>query len=95
MMNKIELIVRIAQQTQTSQEDAKKFLAAFCEVLGDALAAGETVQINGTGSFTVRETPAHKGFNPVTQQPIEVAAKKSPVFKPGKTLKEKVNGTIA
>ena len=63
--------------------------------LGDALAAGETVQIIGTGSFTVRETPAHKGFNPVTQQPIEVAAKKSPVFKPGKTLKEKVNGTIA
>ena len=95
MLNKKELAVRIAQRTQTSQEDAKKFLDAFCEVLGDALTAGEVVQLTGTGTFTVRETPAHQGFNPMTKQPIDVAAKKSPVFKAGKNLKEKVNGTSA
>lgn len=93
MLNKNEFAVLIAQRTGSSHKEAKAFLDAFCAELGDALAAGETVQLTGTGTFTVRETPAHTGFNPMTKQPIAVAAKKTPVFKAGKHLKEKVNGT--
>ena len=93
MLNKNEFAVLIAQRTGNTPQEAKAFLDAFCVELGDALAAGETVQLTGTGTFTVRETPAHTGFNPMTKQPIVVAAKKSPVFKAGKHLKEKVNGT--
>lgn len=92
MLNKNELAIRIAQRTTGIPAETRRVLDAFCEVLGEALAAGEVVQLVGTGTFTVRETPAHRGFNPNTKQSIEVAAKKSPVFKAGKKLKEKVNG---
>ena len=93
MLNKNEFAARIAQRTGSSHREVKAFLDAFCTELGDALASGENVQLTGTGTFTRREIPAHTGFNPMTKQPIAVAAKKSPVFKAGKHLKEKVNGT--
>lgn len=93
MLYKKELAVQIAQRTGSSKEEAKRFLDAFCSVLGDALAARETVQLKGTGLFTVRKTPAHKGFNPSKKQPIDVAVRNTPVFKAGKNLKEKVNET--
>ena len=93
MLNKTELAMLIAQRTGSSHKESRAFLDAFCAELGDALSAGETVQLTGTGTFTVRETPAHTGFNPMTKQPIAIAAQKTPVFKAGKQLKEKVNGT--
>ena len=49
MLNKNEFAVLIAQRTGSSHKEAKAFLDAFCAELGDALAAGETVQLTGTG----------------------------------------------
>lgn len=95
MLNKKEFAIRIAQRTNAGEEHVRKFLDAFCDVLAEALAAGEVVQLTGTGTFTVRDTPARQGFNPMTKQPINLAAKKTPVFRAGKNLKEKVNGTKA
>ena len=47
------------------------------------------------GAFALEETPVHKGYHSSRTQPIDVAARKSPVFKAGKRLKEKVNGAGA
>lgn len=49
----------------------------------------------GAGAFALEETPVHKGYHSSRKQPIDVAARKSPVFKAGKRLKEKVNGAGA
>jgi len=46
------------------------------------------VQLVGFGNFEVRERSARKGRNPQTGEPIEIAASKTPAFKPGKSLKE-------
>ena len=51
----------------------------------------EGVRIDGFGIFEVRERAERKGRNPQTGETIVIEAKKSPAFKAGKGLKDKVN----
>lgn len=60
--------------------------------IGDAIAAGDKVQFLGFGTFEKRERPARTARNPRTGENIEIAAASVPAFKPGKALKDKVNG---
>ena len=53
---------------------------------------GEKVQIVGFGAFEVKERPARKARNPKTGEEIQIGARRSPMFKPGKALKEAVEG---
>ncbi|WP_197469982.1 HU family DNA-binding protein, partial [Oleiphilus sp. HI0117] len=46
----------------------------------------------GFGTFSVRERSARTGKNPQTGATIQIAASKSVGFKPGKSLKDAVNG---
>ncbi|MEK7842057.1 MAG: HU family DNA-binding protein, partial [Deltaproteobacteria bacterium] len=45
----------------------------------------------GFGSFKVKGHKARKGRNPKTGETIDIPAKKTPFFKVGKELKERVN----
>lgn len=49
------------------------------------------VQLIGFGTFERRERAARSGFNPATNEKIEIAASKVPAFKPGKQFKDEVN----
>ena len=60
--------------------------------IGDAIAAGDRVQLLGFGTFEKRERPARTARNPRTGETIEIVAASVPAFKPGKALKDKVNG---
>ena len=57
-----------------------------------ALKAGEKVQIVGLGGFEVKERAARAARNPRTGEEIQIAASKSVSFKPGKALKDEING---
>jgi len=46
----------------------------------------------GFGTFAVKDRAERTGRNPQTGQEITIAAAKVPAFKPGKTLKDAVNG---
>ena len=52
---------------------------------------GESVQLLGFGAFEVRERAERTGHNPKTGEVVKIAACKTPVFKPGKPLKDAVN----
>lgn len=90
-MNKAELTAAIAKKADLSKKDAEKALGAITDVIADALAKGDKVQIVGFGSFEVRKRPARVARNPRTGQQIKIAASKAPVFKAGKGLKDSVN----
>jgi DNA-binding protein HU-beta len=45
----------------------------------------------GFGTFAVRKVKARTGRNPKTGKTIQIAARKRPVFKAGKALKDAVN----
>jgi len=46
----------------------------------------------GFGTFDVKDRAERTGRNPQTGQEITIAAAKVPSFKPGKGLKDAVNG---
>jgi len=57
-----------------------------------ALARGERIEVRGFGSFKVLERPPRMGRNPKTGEPVQIPARRSPFFKVGKELQERVNG---
>ena len=91
-MNKKELVAAIAEQAEISKKDAEAALKAFADVVSEALKNGDKVQLVGFGTFEVSERAAREGRNPRTKEIIPIKACKSPKFKPGKALKDIVNG---
>jgi DNA-binding protein HU-beta len=90
-MNKSELIEEIAAKADVPKAQASRVVDAMASVVGDALAKGDQVSLVGFGTFLVRERPARSGRNPRTGETIKIAASKSPSFKAGKALKDRVN----
>ena len=90
-MNKSELINAIAA-AGLSKKDAGIAMDAAVTAVSEALAKGESVQLVGFGTFSVKERAAREGRNPRTGEIVRIAAAKSPAFKAGKALKDKVNG---
>ena len=97
-MNRSELIDAIAATSTeaagkpVSKKDVEVFLSAFTTVIKDALSQGSEVGITGFGVFSVTERAAKDGRNPKTGETLTIAASKAPKFKPGKPLKDAVNG---
>lgn len=90
-MNKGELVAAIATKTGASKRAAEDSLNAMLDVVKEALAKGDKVQLVGFGSFEVRTRAARKGHNPQTKAEIKIPACKAPAFKAGKALKDVVN----
>ena len=90
-MNKAELITKVAEQSGLSKTDATKAVGGVIECISASLAEGDPVALIGFGSFQVRDRAARIGHNPRTGKKIEIAASKQPVFKAGRTLKDRVS----
>jgi DNA-binding protein HU-beta len=89
-MNKADLVTSIAEKSGLSRKDSEAALNAFVDSVEEGLAKGEKVVLVGFGTFEVRKRAARKGRNPQTKQEIDIPSSTAPVFKAGKTLKDKV-----
>ena len=92
-MNKQELVEKMMTKTKVSltKADAQRVVAGFINEVVAAVAAGETVQLVGFGTFEARDRAAREARNPLNGQKISIPAKKVPTFKPGKAFKDAVN----
>ena len=90
-MNKSELVAAMAEKANVSKKAAEESLNAMLNVVKEAMAKGDKVQLVGFGSFEVRTRAARKGHNPQTKAEIKIPACKAPAFKAGKALKDEVN----
>ncbi|MGE5557407.1 MAG: HU family DNA-binding protein [Bacillota bacterium] len=90
MLTKAELIDKIADKTKLTKKDSGKALEVVIDAISGALAKGNKVQLVGFGSFEVKKREARKGRNPQSGKPIMIPARKVPVFKAGKALKDAV-----
>jgi len=88
-MNKAELIDEVAKVT-CNKKEAELALSATLSAIQKALKKGDTVTLVGFGTFGVNKRKARTGRNPQTGAAINIAAKKVPVFKAGKGLKDAV-----
>jgi nucleoid DNA-binding protein len=88
-MNKAELIEEVAKAT-CSKKEAEAAVGAVLTAIKKALKKGDSVTLVGFGTFGVSKRKARTGRNPQTGEAIKIAAKKVPVFKAGKDLKDAV-----
>jgi integration host factor beta subunit len=93
-MTKSELIETLAMTNGIlSQKDSETVINIVFDSISSALNSGEKVEIRGFGSFTVRERDGREARNPKTGEVVRIPAKKTPFFKTGKELRERVNNS--
>lgn len=89
-MNKVELVVKMAEKAELSKKDAEKALKAFEEAVMEELAEGGKVQLVGFGTFETTERKPRVGRNPKTNEEIQIPGGRAPKFKAGKAFKDVV-----
>lgn len=91
-MTKSELVDRIVEANGVlTRKESEMVVNIVFDSMGDALRKGEKVEIRGFGSFTVRERDAREARNPKSGEIVNIPAKKTPFFKTGKELRERVD----
>ena len=90
-MNKAELVKAMSDETNLTQKDVEKVLNSFVNVVSDALANKDKVQLVGFGTFETRERAERTGRNPQTGEAVKIAARTVPGFKAGNKLKDALN----
>lgn len=91
-MRKSDLVSAVADIADLSPREADDAVSSALEHITNALARGETLNLVGFGSFTVKTRAARTGRNPKTGDPIDIAASKQVSFKAGKSLKDTLQG---
>ena len=91
-MNKSDLIDALSTKENLSEKNASEIVNLVFDGFTHTLMEGGRIEIRGFGSFSVREYGAYTGRNPKTGEKVPVVPKKSPFFKVGKELRERVNG---
>lgn len=91
-MRKPDLAASIADRADLPADKANDVLSAILDEISNALNRGESVSLIGFGTFERRHRKARTGKNPQTGQAIQIAASNTVGFKPGKALKDSVNG---
>jgi DNA-binding protein HU-beta len=91
-VNKTELIEHIALEAELTKAAATRALDALISGVTKSLSGGDVVSILGFGTFDVSERAERTGRNPRTGESIKIAGTKVPKFRPGKALKDALNG---
>jgi integration host factor subunit beta len=74
-----------------NKREAELIVNSIFDSIGQALVEGDRVEIRGFGSFTIRDRDAREARNPKSGDLVQIPAKKTPFFKTGKELRERVN----
>lgn len=91
-MRKPELAAVIAERTDLTKDKANLVLNAILDSITGALDK-DTVTLVGFGTFEKRHRGARTGKNPQTGEPVKIKASNTVAFKPGKQLRDSVQGT--
>jgi integration host factor alpha subunit len=91
-MTKAELIESISSKVDLQKSQAERIVNTIFDDIVTALRNGDKVNISGFGTFQVSDRKARTGRNPKTGEAIQINASRSAKFKPGKTLKDSLNG---
>ncbi len=90
-MTKSDLIERVAARVpHVSRKDTELVVNTVFDSMTDALRDADRIEIRGFGSFQVKIREAREGRNPKTGDEVKIPAKRTPFFKVGKELKERI-----
>ena len=89
-MTKKEIVRRISDQRNLSQQDVKKVVQETFDAVILALANEGRIELRNFGVFEVKERKARKARNPRTGEEVFVPSKRVVTFKPGKEMEKLV-----
>lgn len=93
-MTKSELIESLARQlSHLAIKDVELAVKCVVEHMSETLSLGERIEIRGFGSFSLHHRAPRMGRNPKTGESVSLTEKYVPHFKPGKELRDRVNGS--
>lgn len=92
-MNKNDFITMLSAKGYT-KKDADRIIDDVFVTLMEAMAQGESVQIYGFGTFSVRDTAPREMIDFQTKERVTVPSHKSAKFTPGVLLKKAVKEGI-
>jgi integration host factor subunit beta len=90
---KKELVDRIAAGSSLSRADVKRTIQAFLDEVIEELDKGHRLEFRDFGVFEIRQRAARRAQNPKTLEQVEVPARRTVKFKPGRLMKVKVEQT--
>jgi len=86
-LSKSELAQRVATDLGTTASSVTRIIDATLGEIARATTDGESVQLQGFGTFSARSRAARTGRNPRTGEPVEIKASTTLGFKASKALK--------
>lgn len=89
-MTKKDIVLKVANETGIKQVDVKKVVQRTLDLVVEALAKGDRVELRNFGVFKTKSRRGRTGRNPRTGDEVPVPPKKVAVFKPGLIMKDKV-----
>lgn len=93
-MTRSELVELLATRLDGLKgEDVEAAVKTLLDHMAETLSAGGRIEIRGFGSFSLHRRPPRRGRNPRTGEVVEIRARCSPHFKPGKALRERVDAS--
>ena len=91
-MTKSELIEQLTDEHGIlNKKESEIVVNLIFGGISAALAQGDRVEIRGFGSFSVRDRDARAARNPKSGELVEIPSRKTPFFKTGKELRERVD----
>jgi integration host factor subunit beta len=91
-MTRAELVDEVTRVADLSKKHAEIVVNTVFDSIIEALRRDQKIELRGFGSFRIRRRQSRVGRNPKTGTRVEVPAKRIPYFKPGKELKDIING---
>ena len=91
MMNRADVIKKVAEVTGFTQKDTKVVMDALQEVVFTSLSNEEEVKIMDGVTLCAVHKEARTGRNPRTGETVEIPAKNAPKCKFGKAIKTAIN----
>lgn len=82
-----------AKQAHLLQKDVELAVNTIIDVLINAVATGERIEIRGFGGFSTIPRKARIGRNPKTGESVSLPSRHTVHFKPGLDLRNRVNAS--
>lgn len=90
-MSKTELVEYVASTAGLTKADASRAVDAMLKGIEKGLKKEGKVAFVGFGTFSSKRREGREGINPLTKEPMKIAAKNVVSFKAGSKLKASVN----
>jgi integration host factor subunit alpha len=90
-LTKADFAAQLLDELGLSKSMAKDLIELFFEEIKATLEHAESVKISGFGKFELRDKVARPGRNPKTGEEIPITARRVVTFKPGTSLKAKID----